>query len=338
MGGHFLRRLLMLVPMIIGISIISYAIIRLAPGDPTRLLADPELLTTEQMARMRVDLGLDQPLPVQYVKTMESLLTGNLRSFKTRETVFAMIEQRMPTTLILTGVVLVFGFIVGILCGVLQALRPKSWLDESLSVISMIGYATPAFWLALMLMLVFSVKLDWLPASGIRPVHSTSWSPLVIGKYLVLPALVLGVNQVAIVARYTRASMIDAMAQEYVRTARAKGLTARMVVLRHALRNSLLPVITLLGVQIPFLLGGSIAIESIFALPGIGRLALDSVTVRDYPVLLTHQCARRRLCAGRQLALRHRLRIGRSANQGGRMTASTLKLKRPSFDGRRGTA
>lgn len=287
MGGHFLRRLLMLIPMIIGISIISYAIIRLAPGDPTRLLADPELLTTEQMARMRVDLGLDQPLPVQYAKTMESLLTGNLRSFKTRETVFAMIEQRMPATLILTGVVLVFGFTFGILCGVIQAMRPKSWLDEALSVISMIGFATPAFWLALMLMLVFSVKLDWLPASGIRPVRSTSWSPLVIGKYLVLPALVLGVNQVAIVARYTRASMIEAMGQDYVRTARAKGLTARAVVLRHALRNSLLPVITLLGVQIPFLLGGSIAIESIFALPGIGRLALDSVTVRDYPVILT---------------------------------------------------
>jgi peptide/nickel transport system permease protein len=287
MGGHFLRRVLMLVPMIIGISIISYAIIRLAPGDPTRLLADPELLTTEQMARMRVDLGLDQPLPVQYVKTMESLLSGNLRSFKTRETVFAMIEQRMPTTLILTGVVLVFGFIFGILCGVIQAMRPKSWLDEALSVVSMIGYATPAFWLALMLMLVFSVKLDWLPASGIRPVRSTSWSPFVIGKYLVLPALVLGVNQVAIVARYTRASMIEAMGQDYVRTARAKGLTARVVILRHALRNSLLPVITLLGVQIPFLLGGSIAIESIFALPGIGRLALDSVTVRDYPVILT---------------------------------------------------
>jgi peptide/nickel transport system permease protein len=287
MGGHFLRRLLMLIPMIIGISIISYAIIRLAPGDPTRLLADPELLTTEQMARMRVDLGLDQPLPVQYVKTMESMLTGNLRSFKTRETVFAMIEQRMPATLILTGVVLVFGFTFGILCGVIQAMRPKSWLDEALSVISMIGFATPAFWLALMLMLVFSVKLDWLPASGIRPVRSTSWSPLVIGKYLVLPALVLGVNQVAIVARYTRASMIEAMGQDYVRTARAKGLTGRAVVLRHALRNSLLPVITLLGVQIPFLLGGSIAIESIFALPGIGRLALDSVTVRDYPVILT---------------------------------------------------
>ena len=287
MGGHILRRILMLIPMIIGISIISYAIIRLAPGDPTRVLADPELLTSEQMAQMRVDLGLDQPLPVQYVKTMESLFTGNLRSFKTRETVFSMIQQRMPTTLMLTGVVLLFGFTVGIVCGVIQALRPGSLLDEIMTFFSLIGFATPAFWLALMLVLVFSVKLHWLPATGIRPVRSTSWSPLVVWRYLVLPTLVLGMNQVATVTRYTRAAMIEAMAQDYVRTARSKGLTARVIVLRHALRNSLLPVITLLGVQIPLLLGGSIAIESIFALPGIGRLALDSVTVRDYPVILT---------------------------------------------------
>jgi peptide/nickel transport system permease protein len=149
------------------------------------------------------------------------------------------------------------------------------------------GFAVPAFWLALMLMLIFSVRLDWLPASGIRPTNTSGWNPLVVAPYLVLPTLVLSTNLIASVARYTRSSMLDTMNQDFLRTARAKGLSERAVTVRHALRNSLLPVITLLGVQIPYLLGGTVAIESIFALPGIGRLALDSVIARDYPVILT---------------------------------------------------
>jgi peptide/nickel transport system permease protein len=287
MSGRLVQRVLMLVPMLIGISIISYGIIRAAPGDPTRLLADPEMLTAEQMAATRVQLGLDKPLPVQYVKTMQALLTGDLRSYKTRQPVLSMIGERLPTTLILTSLVLVFGFGFGIVLGVIQAVRPYSRLDDVLTVLSLFGFAVPAFWLALMLMLLFSVRLDWLPASGIRPTNATGWDPRQIAPYLVLPTIVLGTNLLAGVARYTRSSMLDALGQDYVRTARAKGVRDRAVILSHALRNSLLPVITLLGVQIPFLLGGSVAVESIFALPGIGRLALDSVVVRDYPVILT---------------------------------------------------
>lgn len=287
MSGGFARRVLMLIPMLIGISIVSYGIIRLAPGDPTRMLADPELLTTEQMQVMRVQLGLDKPLPVQYLRTMQSLLTGDLRSFKTREPVLTMIADRMPTTMVLTLLAILFGFAFGILVGVIQALRPYSRLDDVVTFISLFGFAVPTFWLALMLMLVFSVRLDWLPASGIRPVNTSGWNPVEMAPYLVLPTLVLGTNLLASVARYTRASMLEALAQDYIRTARAKGLRDQIVIFRHALRNSLLPVITLLGVQIPFLLGGSVAVETIFALPGIGRLALDSVVVRDYPVILT---------------------------------------------------
>ncbi len=278
---------MLLIPMLLGISIIAYGIIRLAPGDPARVLADPEMLTTEQMEALRVQLGLDQPIAVQYLRTMQSLLTGDLLSFKTRQPVIEMIVERLPTTLALAGCVLVIGFTLGMAIGVLQALRPNSRLDDVLTFLSLFGFAVPSFWLALMLILVFSMRLDWLPASGIRPTNTSGWNPVNVAPYLILPTIVLTANLLASVARYTRSSMLETLNQDYLRTARAKGLSERTVTVIHALRNSLLPVITLLGVQIPYLLGGTVAIETIFALPGVGRLALDSVISRDYPVILT---------------------------------------------------
>lgn len=277
----------MLIPMLIGISIISYGIIRFAPGDPTRVLADPEMLTAEQMEAMRSQLGLDKPIPVQYLNTMQSLMTGDLLSFKTRQPVVEMIAERLPTTIGLATCVLIVGFGLGITVGVLQALRPNSRLDDVLTFLSLFGFAVPAFWLALMLIMIFSVRLDWLPVSGIRPTDTSGWAPLAIAPYLVLPTIVLATNLLASVARYTRSSMLETLSQDYLRTARAKGLSERAVTVGHALRNSLLPVITLLGVQIPYLLGGTVAVETIFALPGVGRLALDSVVSKDYPVILT---------------------------------------------------
>lgn len=277
----------MLIPLFIGISIISFGIIRMAPGDPTRVLADPEMLTAEQMAAMRTQLGLDQPLLVQYLRTMQSLLTGDLLSFKTRQPVVEMIVERLPTTLGLAAGVIVIGFGLGMTMGVLQALRPHSWLDGVLTFLTLFGFAVPTFWLALMLVMIFSVRFDWLPVSGIRPSNTSGWDPLAMVPYLILPTGVLAANLVATVARYTRSSMLDTLGQDYLRTARAKGLSERSVTVTHALRNSLLPVITLLGVQIPYLLGGTVAVETIFALPGLGRLALDSVVSRDYPVILT---------------------------------------------------
>lgn len=287
MSRHILRRVIILIPMLIGISIISYGIIRLAPGDPARMLADPEMLTTEQMEALRVQLGLDQPLHVQYLRTMQSMLTGDLLSFKTRQPVMEMIAERLPTTAGLTASVLIVGFSLGMVVGVLQALRPNTRLDEALTFFSLFGFAVPTFWLALMLILIFSVGLGWLPTSGIRPANTSGWDPLTVLPYLLLPTIVLATNLLAIVARYTRSSMLETLGQDYLRTARAKGLRERTITVRHALRNSLLPVITLLGVQIPYLLGGTVAVETIFALPGIGRLALDSVISRDYPVILT---------------------------------------------------
>jgi len=267
--------------------VISYAIIRLAPGDPARLLIAPEDTTAEQLAAVHQELGLDDPLPVQYVKTMKALMTGDLRSFKTRQRIVELIAQRLPTTLILGALAVIYGVAVGCTIGVLQSLRPNSKTDAAGTLISLFGFSMPGFWLASMLILLFAVRLHWLPVSGIRPVSSTRWSPIEMAPHLVLPTIVLGTGLMASMARYTRSSMLEALGQDYMRTARAKGLPARVVIVRHALRNSLLPVITVLGYSLPLLVGGAAITESIFALPGVGRLALDSVFARDYPVVLS---------------------------------------------------
>lgn len=287
MANNHLKRILAFIPMLFGISVISYAIIRFAPGDPARMLADPELLSAEQMEIVRQQLGLDEPIVTQFFKTMGALFTGDLQSFRTRQPVLEVMAERLPTTVILAVLTLVFGFVFGTILGVVQAIRPKSRLDDIATGLSLFGFAVPSFWLALMLIMVFAVRLDWFPASGIRPATATGWNLVEMAPYLVLPTIVLGTNLLASVARYTRSSMIESLSQDYIRTARAKGLRENLVIVRHALRNSLLPSITLFGVQLPYLIGGSVAVETIFALPGIGRLALDSVIARDYPVILT---------------------------------------------------
>jgi peptide/nickel transport system permease protein len=284
---YLVQRLIQMVPLLIGISLISYAVIRLAPGDPERLLADPERITAEQLIAVRAELGLDDPIPVQYVKTMKSLLLGDLRSFRTRQTVQEMIAERLPTTLLLAGLAITFGMTVGLTLGVVQALRPYSRRDDAGTFVSLLGFSAPSFWLAQMLILLFAVQLHWLPASGARPVDASGWNPLEMAPFLVLPTLVLSSAFMASVARYTRSSMLEALGQDYVRTAHAKGLAHTVVVVRHALRTALLPVITLVGFFLPTLIGGAAIVESIFALPGMGRLAVDSVFIRDYPVILT---------------------------------------------------
>jgi peptide/nickel transport system permease protein len=281
------RRLVQMVPLVIGISLLAYAIIRFAPGDPTQLLVDREQATVEQYATLRVQLGLDDPIPVQYMKTMTALFTGELRSFRTKQRVVDMVAERLPTTLLLSTLAVAFGLLVGIVIGIIQALRPYSRFDNAGTFLALLGFSMPNFWLALMLIMLFAVRLRWLPASGIRPLGTTGWDPLAMAPYLVLPTIVLGTGLLASVSRYVRSSMLEALNQDYMRTARAKGLRERTVVIRHALRNSLLPVITLIGFYIPFLIGGAVITETIFALPGMGRLAIDAVFIRDYPVILT---------------------------------------------------
>ena len=287
MGRYILRRTAFMVPLLVGISLISYAIVRFAPGDPTRLLVDPEHATAEQFASLRQELGLDDPLPVQYVKTMKALLTGELRSFKTRQRVIEIVWERLPVTVLLGGFSLLLATLAGVTIGAVQALRASSPLDEVGTVVSLVGFSVPSFWLALMFIMLFAVRLHWLPVSGIRPVGATGWNLIEMAPYLVMPTIVLGTTLLASIARYTRSSMLEALAQDFVRTARAKGLPQRRVITRHALRNSLLPVITLIGLFLPVLVGGAVVVETIFAIPGIGRLGLESVFIRDYPVILS---------------------------------------------------
>ena len=287
MGRYIVRRVLLMIPLVIGISLLSYAVIAFAPGDPSQLLADREQMTSETYASLRVELGLDDPLPVRYVKTMGALFTGELRSFRTKQRVIDAIGERLPTTLALGALAIIFGMALGVVIGVLQALRPYSRLDDAGTLVSLVGFSIPHFWFALMLVMFFGVRLRWLPTSGIRPIGSSAWNPIEMAPYLVMPTIVLGTGLLAYVARFVRSSMLDALHQDYIRTARSKGLRERLVVVRHALRNSLLPVITIVGFLLPFLIGGAVIVENIFALPGMGRLAVDAVFARDFPVILT---------------------------------------------------
>ena len=276
-----------MIPLVIGISVLSYAIIILAPGDPAKLLADPEKMTAESYIAMRAELGLDDPGPVRYAKTMSSLFSGELRSFRTQQRVVDAIGERLPTSLALGILAIVFGLVLGTGIGVVQAIKPYSRLDDLGTLLSLTGFSLPHFWFALMLVMVFGVRLRWLPSSGIRPVTASGWNPLEMAPYLVMPTIVLGTGLLAYVARFVRSSMLESLGQDYVRTARAKGLREQGVIIRHVLRNSLLPVITIAGFLLPLFIGGAVVVEYVFALPGMGRLAVDSVFARDYPVILT---------------------------------------------------
>jgi peptide/nickel transport system permease protein len=287
MNSYLVRRLLTLIPTLIGISILSFGIIVTAPGDPATLLVDPTQLTQEEMASVRRQLGLDDPLPVQYVRMMTGLVTGELRSLRTRQPTLVMVAEAAPTTLLLVGTTTLVGVLLGVAFGVISAVRPYSWQDNVVSVISLFGLSVPSFWLGLLLIIVFAGNLQWLPASGLRPSGTNTWHPLVILPYLILPTIVMASSMIAALTRYTRSAMLEALQSDYVRTARAKGLANRRVVVGHALRNSLVTTVTLLGVLLPILFSGSVVVESVFGLPGMGRLAVSAALGRDYPVVIT---------------------------------------------------
>lgn len=287
MTTYLIRRLLEAVPVLLGISIISFLVIRLAPGDPTALLADLSLLTPDERLELRQSLGLEDPLPIQYVKMIGALLTGELTSLRTGESTIRMVLDAAPTTVLLITGTIVVSVAVGVLLGVVSALRPHSRTDTILMALALFGLSVPSFWLGLMLIIVFAENLGWLPASGIRPQSGAASSPLDVLPYLVMPVVVLGSGIAAALMRFTRSSMLDSLGTDYVRTARSKGLTEWRVVFGHALRNSLVTVVTLVGVLIPILLSSTVVVETIFALPGMGRLAVTAALARDYPVVLT---------------------------------------------------
>lgn len=280
MTQYALRRLLETVPILLGVTLLTFLILHLSPGDPAVLIGGPTA-TAEEIANIRARLDLDRPLPEQYLTFLGGLMRGDLgESIQRRESVRSMIAVRLPNTLFLAAASMLVT-LFGVVLGVIAATKQNSVTDLSLMTVSLLGVSIPNFWLGLMLIIWFSVDLRWFPAAGlVRPF--LSWEGL---QAVVLPALTLGTAGMALVARLTRSGMLEALQQDYVRTARAKGLADRAVVYRHALRNTLVPVVTILGLNFGYLLGGAVVTETVFAINGIGRLTVDSILARDYAVV-----------------------------------------------------
>ena len=274
MIAYITRRLLLIVPVLLGVSIGSFALLHLVPGDPAMILAGQEA-TEEVLARIRHEHGLDRPLPAQFAVYLGHALRGNLGiSIQSRQPVATLIAERFPFTLRLAFLAILVSAVLGVVAGVIAATRRNSMIDLAALLASLVGISLPIFWLGLLMMLVFSVRLQWFPAGG----HGTA-------AHLVLPALVLGASSSAVIARMTRASMLEVLRQDYVRTARAKGLRERIVIYRHSLKNAMIPILTVFGLEFGYNLGGAVLTETVFSLPGIGRLIVEGIFARDYPVV-----------------------------------------------------
>ena len=284
MSRFLVRRLLLLVPVLMGVSVIVFLVLHLAPGDPAEIMLGSQA-TQEDRLRLRADLGLDDPLHVQYGRWLGHVARGDLgRSLWMRRPVLGEVLVRLKATLILTGTALVLSSIGGVALGVLSATRPNSWLDRTSAIASLFGASMPVFWLGIVLMVVFSLTLGWLPASGMyAPYGGGDVEDLL--RHLVLPALTLAAASVTIVARLTRSAMLEVLGQDYIRTARAKGLVERRIVVRHALKNALVPIVTVIGVQAGYLLGGAVLTETVFAWPGVGTLMVQGILARDIPLV-----------------------------------------------------
>lgn len=287
MGRYILRRLLIAIPILFAITLIVFSIQLLSPGDPLNAYVPPDFpLPEAQREALRHQLGLDQPFFTRYGYWLRETLQGNLgTSIKTHETVVNSIRSRVGATLLLMGTALVIGTGLGVLFGVVSAVRQYSILDSVLTLFAFLGISVPVYLTGLLALYIFALILGWFPAGG----YSTPGQPFSMGdrlSHLVLPAGIIAVNYIAQTMRYTRSAMLEVLNQDYVRTARAKGLKDRIVITRHAFRNALLPIVTLVGASIPALIGGAIFIESIFGWPGIGRLLLTGVESRDYPIIV----------------------------------------------------
>ena len=269
------QRLLQAVPVLIGISILTFAMLHLVPGDPVSIFAGDKPLTIERAAELRHQLGLDQPLWVQYRDYAGHALCGNLGvGLRGRRPVIDSILEALPSTLELTGAALLVAAIVGIALGIVAAVAHGTWIDTAAMSFAMLGVSVPVFYSSLLLILLFSFRLGWFPATGQGGLER-----------LALPATALGLASAAALARLVRSSMLEVLAQEYIVTARAKGLSGGAVIMRHGLKNALIPTVTMLGLQLGALLGGAVVTETIISRPGLGRLAVDAITSRDFPLI-----------------------------------------------------
>jgi peptide/nickel transport system permease protein len=293
MWTYVLKRLILMIPLLVGITLISFLVIHLAPGTPVEIQTtmNPKA-SLEAQKRLRELYGLDKPIYVQYwdwLKRMATLDFG--RSFSPdRRPVWDKIKERIGITLSLNVLSLIIVLLVAIPIGVFAAVRPQSWFDQGTTVFVFFGFAMPSFWLALLLIMLFGVYLDWLPISGLTSLgfrQFTLWQKIQdLAVHVTLPVLVMAFMGLAGMSRYMRGSMLEVIRQDYITTARAKGLPEGTIIFKHALRNALLPVITLLGLYVPALIGGSVILESIFAIPGMGQLFYQAVMARDYPLVM----------------------------------------------------
>jgi peptide/nickel transport system permease protein len=281
---YILRRILLLLPLLFGLTIIVFTMIHLAPGDPALAFVSEQSIDPQVVAQVRKNLGLDQPLPVQYaiwLSHVARLDFGTAYTFN-QTPVIELIQQRLPATLVLQSLALVVSLAVAIPLGIVSARKQYSALDNAATAGAFLGLALPNFWIALLLQLFLAVSLGWLPAST----PGTDESGPARLRYLVLPTIVLALPTLAVFARFVRSSMLEVIKQDYVTTARAKGLSETTVTYRHALKNALIPMVTVVGTQLARLLGGAVIVEYIFAWPGLGALAYESILRRDYPVVL----------------------------------------------------
>jgi ABC-type dipeptide/oligopeptide/nickel transport system permease component len=279
MGRFIGRRLLEAIPVLVLSSLVVFSMLHLVPGDPVDAMVGASGFQgsgrQETIDRVRRDLGLDQPLPVQYGRWAAGALHGDLgTSYIRGQSVSRLIRERLPSTLQLAAASLLLTAIVGLTLGIVAALKHNTWLDSAIMAVALVGVSIPAFWFGILLILAFSVSLHWFPATGAGSL-----------KQLILPAFALGYEGVAVVARLTRSSLLEVMNRPYITTARAKGLRERAVTLHHGLRNALIPVVTVMGLQVGHLLAGSVVIETVFARQGIGQLAIEAIRGKDYPLV-----------------------------------------------------
>lgn len=275
MIGYIRDRLLTSIPVVLGVSMLVFSILHVLPGDPVAIMLGEAASSPERIADLREQLGLNDPLPVQYARFLGNAVRGDLgRSIRTNRPVVDEIREQAPNTIQLTLAGLGLAIVLGITLGVLAGRFQHSWIDNVGMLVALIGVSMPSFWMGLLLIFVFALNLGWLPATGQGGVER-----------LILPAFTLGVHAMAVIARLTRSNMIEVLNQEYVTTARAKGLSDWVVVVRHALRNALIPVLTIIGLQFGALLGGAVIIETVFARQGMGRLAVEAILAKDFPVV-----------------------------------------------------
>ncbi|VTU36626.1 Glutathione transport system permease protein GsiC [Variovorax sp. PBL-H6] len=276
MTQYVLKRLLGLLPTLLIVAVLVFLFVHMLPGDPARLAAGPDA-SPETVALVRADLGLDKPMPQQFLNFFTNLLQGDFgRSLRSKRPVSTEIAERFMPTLLLTLTSMAWAVVFGMTIGITSAVYRNQWPDRIGMTLAVSGISFPAFALGMLLMQVFSVQLGWLPTVG-----ADSW------RHYILPSITLGAAVAAVMARFTRASFVEVIQEDFVRTARAKGVSEKWVVLKHCLRNALIPVVTMMGLQFGFLLGGSIVVEAVFNWPGLGRLLVDAVDMRDYPVIQT---------------------------------------------------